>query len=828
MRVSSSLVAIALLVLLLTWLSWRAFDSEAERFDRAYGALDRVAAAESALNRDILRARAGILRNYDELVRDGKAVEEGLGQLRATAGTDPEAAAAVDRLAASLVRQAALVEQFKSDNALLQNSLAYFERFSAQLAVPERSGPVPAAVSALAAAMLRLSLDTSPESARDVGDRLGDLERVAAAAGDVEPQALLAHSRLLQRLLPDTDSVLKSLVALSDERDQAELRRIVLTQQKVSRATARRSRLLLYLASLALVALLIRLGLQLQWRARALRRRASFEHVVSGISMRFISTQLQSLDGDIDRALSELADCIGAERAYFLLSGPAGRKRAWCRQGMLLPPGWPDRAPALARSVTPTGEGLVHLADVDQLGPGPERDDCLAFGLRGWACAFGRGEDGRRILLGFDFVRQPSRIMEDGELGLLRMVRDTIANTVVRSVAEGERARLAAQLQQARRMETVGALASGIAHNFNNIIGAILGYAEMAEEQGPPGRHYGRSLAEIRRAGERARDLVDQILDFGRGRDARRRSVSIRDAVAEAASLLRASLPPVDIAFGEVPKAAVVRGVPVQLQQVIINLAKNGAQAMDRAGAVEIMAELRDLASSTPLSHGKLVPGRYVCLAVSDSGRGMSRPVMERIFEPFFTTRDAGNGLGLATVREIVREHGGAMNVWSAVGTGSRFEVWLPCEGTLATPVSDEARRVPLGRGETLLLVDRDRERLLGSEELLAALGYEPVGFVDAEEALRSCRQARHRYDAFVLGGLVSTRAALDLAAALRALAPELPLLLTTSSAEHVDPGVLMSAGVTEVIGRPLVAAELAGALQRCLARQYVPRPQPA
>jgi CheY-like chemotaxis protein len=198
---------------------------------------------------------------------------------------------------------------------------------------------------------------------------------------------------------------------------------------------------------------------------------------------------------------------------------------------------------------------------------------------------------------------------------------------------------------------------------------------------------------------------------------------------------------------------------------------------------------------------------------------------MERIFEPFFTTREAGNGLGLATVREIVREHGGAMNVWSVVGTGSRFEVWLPCETARGAPAGDEVRRLPLGRGETLLLVDGDRDRLLASEELLAALGYEPVGFATAEEALRSCRQAAQRYDAFVLGGLASTSAALDLAAALHALAPELPLLLTTGSAEQVGPEVLMSAGVTEVIGRPWVAAELAGALQRCLARPPVQCP---
>ena len=150
----------------------------------------------------------------------------------------------------------------------------------------------------------------------------------------------------------------------------------------------------------------------------------------------------------------------------------------------------------------------------------------------------------------------------------------------------------------------------------------------------------------------------------------------------------------------------------------------------------------------------------------------MDAATVARIFEPFFTTRPDGNGLGLATVREIVREHGGAMNVQSAAGEGSRFEVWLPCE-TTAEPVAEiDASTLPLGCGETVLIVANANARLLRDEEMLAALGYEPVGFSSAEAALTACRAAPERFDTLVVGYLGSVTASLELAAALHAAAP--------------------------------------------------------
>jgi CheY-like chemotaxis protein len=195
----------------------------------------------------------------------------------------------------------------------------------------------------------------------------------------------------------------------------------------------------------------------------------------------------------------------------------------------------------------------------------------------------------------------------------------------------------------------------------------------------------------------------------------------------------------------------------------------------------------------------------------------MDELILERIFEPFFTTRSLGSGLGLATTRDIVREHGGVINVQSAVGVGSRFEVWLPCvDAAASTP--DDVAALPLGRGETVLVVEADREHLLRDEEILAALGYEPVGFTRLADVRTTFRAASVRFDIVVIGHLVSAIVALELAASLHAIAPELPLLLATASPNEIDARSLIAAGVRDVVRWPIRASEIATALAACIA----------
>jgi signal transduction histidine kinase/CheY-like chemotaxis protein len=608
---------------------------------------------------------------------------------------------------------------------------------------------------------------------------------------------------------------LKSLCSEPEKANRRQVRALIMAHQDASSDTARKFRLVLYIASLILVAALVYLGVQLRVRARLLQRRARFEHALTGISMRFLRMP-QNLDANIDQALAEMADCIGADRAYFVLSAPSPRLHTWCREGVSFPPNWPQLAPILAAKSSQNIDGIIYVPNVKRVAHKAERDVCAAFGLKGWACAAGAASNNAGVLLGFDVVKRPCGVWLNDECGMWRMALNVMVNAVEQNFIESEKARLEIRLQQARRMETLGAFASGIAHNFNNIFGAILGFAEMAQAQvtfdSRPGRHIGA----IRQSAERARDLVDQILAFGRYRDTRRGHVSVPALMAETATLLNASLPPaIDLVIRETPRTAVVSAEMAQLQQVILNLCSNAAHAMEGSGCVEVETRVYESGLARSLSHGTLQPGCFVCIAVSDSGCGMEDETLERIFEPFFTMRSNGNGLGLATVREIVREYGGAMNVESIPGRGSRFEVWLPCLTASEPRIPEKAPVLPLGHGQTVLMLEANGDQLLRSEEILAALGYEPIGFSSAEDALTACRETPERFDAFVIGHLAPAKAAFELAAALHKIVPDLPIVLATVRAGELDARGLLGTGISEVVRCPLDAHEIAMALAR-------------
>ena len=654
MKLLSSGLAVLLLLGLLTWLLLRGIDTNAPAYAVTLKAFDDFALAEASLHRDVLQARAGLLRNYDSLVVAEEAMNNAIARLRSHAQAQGLDVGPIERLSATIAGQQGSTEQFKSVNALLQNSLSYVGMLSTSSAFGARNAQLAAAAGALAAAVLYVSRDPSPDAVKALQERI---DRFAAQAPDAGPDAeavgaLLSHAGLLHQIIPAADETLRAIVAAPSAQPLQDIRALFSARRIEVEATAQRFRLLLYVASLLLLGVLAHLGLL----------------------------------------------------------------------------------------------------------------------LRGRAIAF-----------------------------------------------ESERARLMTRIERSRRMQTVGSLASGIAHNFNNIISAILGYSEMLETRLARGAGPAKHLDEIRQAAERGRDLVDNILTFGRRRDAHARPVQVRALLAEAASLLRASLPgDVELIVGDVAADAAVSGEPAQLQQIILNLCANAAQAMQGGGRVVVTAERREVVAARATSHGELTPGRYVCLAVCDNGRGFDERVARRLFEPFFTTRLAGTGLGLATVREFVRDHDGAMHVESNPGHGSRFEAWLRA-ATAEAMAEDGPRPPPLGSGETVLVVQSDVDRLPLDEEMLAALGYEPVGFERAADAVAACRAAPDRFDAIVVSHASHGAAELDLAHALHRAAPCRPLLLATAPTIEVRTDALAEAGISELLSRPLVSAELAAALARCL-----------
>jgi signal transduction histidine kinase len=817
MRNLHGALGVSLLLALLTWLLLRGIDSHAPAYAATLRTFDAYALAEASLHRDVLQARTGLLRDYDTFASAAQAMQEAVSRLRAHARVEGLETGSVDRLEAAVVRQEELMERFKTSNALLQNSLSYIALLSTSPAFRVHDEQLAPATAALAAAILYLARDTSADALKALRERIDQFAAQAPVTGpDVEvARAMLAHTRLLYGLLPEVDATLRAFIAVPSGKALEEIRTLFANQRSAVEASEQGFRLLLYLVSLLLVIMLAFLGYRLRARALALRRRAALEHLIAENSTRLINCSPAETRARLEQVLGEFGRAIGADRAYVVLDEKPMRVHTWSRDEKPFPPGWPNQALTLSKQLGVAGPDSVTVPDANALPPGPVRDALTAAGVRAWA-SVPLVRPGRvQSIMGFDAYR-PIR-NKIFPVPVVRLAGDAVANAIEREFLELERTKLTMRLERARRMQMVGSLASGIAHNFNNIIAAILGYSEMAEPQLTRGTKPAQHIEEIRRAAERGRDLVENILSFGRRADGRARPVQVRTLLKEAASLLRASLSAdVELIIEEVSTDVAVLGEPAQLQQVILNLCTNAAQAMDGDGCIRVAAKLEQVAALIGMNDGELSPGRYVCLSVSDTGRGIEDRVARRMFEPFFTTRLAGTGLGLATVREIVRDHDGAINVQSEPGCGSRFEIWLPAMAAGIVAV-DGPSALPLGRGETVLIVESERDRLLQDEEKLAALGYEPVGFELPADALAACRSEPGRFDIILVSHGSQSQGGVELARTLHEISPLQPVLLAAASAIDVNIDVLAKAGIFEVLRWPLDSTELAAALARCL-----------
>ena len=384
--------------------------------------------------------------------------------------------------------------------------------------------------------------------------------------------------------------------------------------------------------------------------------------------------------------------------------------------------------------------------------------------------------------------------------------------------ADEDRQRLEAQLKQAEKMEAVGHLAGGIAHDFNTILGAILGYGELAQKRAEGDLR--RYLDTIMNAGNRAKALVTQILSYSRAEGAARIPVIVSPVAQEACDLVRGSSPTaIEVAFNAPEQDVAVMGDPTRLHQLFMNLFTNSIQAMGRGGGtlgVEIAVE--DIREARKVRTGEIPPGDYVRIVVKDTGHGIAPEVIDRIFEPFFTTKPAGQGtgLGLALVHAVVKEHDGFIGVDSELGRGTTFCIWIPrttAEQGVAAPAEPE----PKGRGQVILAVDDEPEVLAALEEMLATLGYEPAGFNNSHAALEALREDPRRFDAVITDEVMPWLTGTQLAIEMRKLNPALPIVIASGYGGAGFETRALSAGVNRVMRKPYRMAEIGEALSTLL-----------
>jgi len=395
----------------------------------------------------------------------------------------------------------------------------------------------------------------------------------------------------------------------------------------------------------------------------------------------------------------------------------------------------------------------------------------------------------------------------------------SLEDITARKVAEVERQQLESQLRQSQKLEAMGTLAGGIAHDFNNILAAILGYGEMAQRDCTEGTPQRRHIDAAMSAAMRAKSLVERILAFSRSGVGERVPVNVQSVVEEGLVAIAASLPTgVRLERELTAGDAAVLGDATQIHQVVMNLCANAVQAMRSSGTLGVCVEAVRLAESRRVSTTQLPTGDYVKLGVRDTGTGIAPHVLERIFDPFFTTKavGVGTGLGLSLVHGIVADLGGGIDVESRVGGGSTFTVYLPWQGSaLATEVQSEP--VASGSGETILLVDDEEALVRLGEEMMAELGYEPVGFASSAAALESFREAPQRFDMVLSDEAMPEMTGSELAREIRRIRPDIPIVLMSGYVTPVLAARARDLGIAEVLAKPLVAHEIARSLANVL-----------
>jgi PAS domain S-box-containing protein len=378
--------------------------------------------------------------------------------------------------------------------------------------------------------------------------------------------------------------------------------------------------------------------------------------------------------------------------------------------------------------------------------------------------------------------------------------------------------RVEGQLLQAKKLEAIGTLAGGIAHDFNNILAAILGYGEMAQKDAAPGTALRRHLDAVVSAGMRAKSLVERILAFSRSGVGERVPVHVQSVVVEALDLVAASLPShVQLVRQLAAGDAAVMGDPTQIHQVVMNLCANGAQAMKSSGTLTVTLDVVEKSGSMAAT-STLSSGRYVRLSVRDTGTGIAAQVLERVFDPFYTTKEVGvgTGLGLSLVHGIVTDLGGGIDVDSRMGEGTAFTVFLPLSDLVATqPGAEEA--TPVGAGETILLVDDEEALVQLGEEMIASLGYEPVGFTSSIAALESFSAEPRRFNAVLSDESMPDMTGSELAGKIHKIRPDIPIVLMSGFVSPALSARAREVGVLEVLSKPLVERDIARGLASAL-----------
>ena len=387
--------------------------------------------------------------------------------------------------------------------------------------------------------------------------------------------------------------------------------------------------------------------------------------------------------------------------------------------------------------------------------------------------------------------------------------------------AEAEKTKLEKELRQAQKMESIGTLAGGIAHDFNNILSPIYGYSEMALMSLPDDHKAKNHLDHVLKAAQRAKELVKQILTFSRQGTQTQSPLEVQSIIKEALKLLRASIPStIEIRENIDPHCGQVQANPTQLHQVLMNLCTNAYHAMRETGGIlGVSLTPYTVTGDDTIKNVNLRPGPYLRLEVSDTGQGMDKQTLSKIFEPYFTTKEPGEGtgMGLSVSHGIIKGHGGHICVYSEPGQGSTFHIYLPVVEETA-PQLEAISSEPLPTGdEKIMLIDDEESTLDVEKNALTTLGYDVSDFKDPLEALEYFQHHADTFDIIITDMTMPRMTGDKLAGALKAIRPELPVIMCTGFSEIINEETAKKIGITAFLTKPVPIKDFAAVIRKTL-----------
>ena len=403
-----------------------------------------------------------------------------------------------------------------------------------------------------------------------------------------------------------------------------------------------------------------------------------------------------------------------------------------------------------------------------------------------------------------------------------------IEDITKRKQAEEEKAKLEGQLQRAQKMESIGSLAGGIAHDLNNILFPISGLAEMLLDDIPADTHEHKSIEQIHKSAIRGSDLVKQILSFSRQSNPQKLPIRIQPILKEAFKLAQTTIPRnIEITSHINGNCGMVSADPTQIHQIAMNLITNAFHAVEQTGGmINIAMEETTIISfgekderSFHAIPGGLLAGRYACITVSDTGTGIDKTLLDKIFDPYFTTKELGKGtgLGLSVVHGIVKEHGGDIRVYSEVGKGTAFHVYLPLleDAGYSKPI-DSIRKCPTGC-ERILLVDDEEPIVLLEQMMLERLGYQVTALTSSQDALTAFKANPGNFDLAISDRSMPIMTGEQLAMEMISIKPGIPIIICTGFSDENDVQRAKAMGVKGFLMKPVAMGDLAEMVRKLL-----------